>query len=96
MPTYLLPTGYSVYELTKINPKANCQRYYQVAYQPTLWSDHCLRRSWGRIGKKLRSKEQEFESETEALKWLIKLTKGKSKKGYLLLGEHSPSANTEG
>ena len=34
----------------RIDHAANCARFYTLAWQPDLWGDIALVRSWGRIG----------------------------------------------
>ena len=85
----LLPgiRGYSMYEFAKISLAENSRRFYQLAYQPSLWSPYCVVRTWGRLGsKKPRSLVHEFEDEDSARKWLTRQLARRLKRGYLLLG----------
>jgi predicted DNA-binding WGR domain protein len=78
---------YAVYEFALIDPAANSRRYYQLAYQPSLWSPYCVIRTWGRLGsRKLRSLAYEFEDEASAQKWLTGQLTRRLKRGYQLLG----------
>ena len=77
-------TGYAVYQFTKVEPASNCYRFYQLVYQPSLWSKHCVYRSWGRIGKKLRTLEQEFDNQEEALQYIKRSLARRLRKGYAL------------
>jgi predicted DNA-binding WGR domain protein len=78
---------YAVYEFTLIDPTANTRRYYQLAYQPSLWSPYCVIRIWGRLGsRRLRSLAHEFEDEARAQKWLTRQLTRRLKRGYQLLG----------
>ena len=38
--------------LSRINPEANCFRFYEIAIEPNLFGDHALVIHWGRIGKR--------------------------------------------
>jgi len=79
--------GYSVFDFAKISPAENSRRFYQLAYQPSLWSPYCVVRTWGRLGsKKPRSLALEFEDEESARKWLTRQLARRLKRGYLLLG----------
>ncbi len=78
---------YTVYEFALIDPAINSRRYYQLAYQPSLWSPYCVIRTWGRLGsRKLRSLAYEFEDEASAQKWLTRQLTRRLKRGYQLLG----------
>jgi len=79
--------GYIVFEFAKISLAENSRRFYQLAYQPSLWSPYCVVRTWGRLGsKKPRSLVHEFEDEDSARKWLTRQLARRLKRGYLLLG----------
>lgn len=78
--------GYAVFEFARIDLAANSRRYYQLAYQPSLWSPYCVIRTWGRLGsRKLRSLPYEFEDEDSARKWLTRQLNRRLKRGYLIL-----------
>lgn len=34
----------------RVDPAQNCERFYVLAWQPLLWGELALVRSWGRIG----------------------------------------------
>ena len=78
-----LSENYAIYRFTKVGPPTNCRRSYVMAYQPGLFSEHCLERTWGRIGsQKMRWLHQEFDSRQEALAALHKAVKRRLKRGY--------------
>jgi len=75
--------GYATYHFTKKEPVKNCHRFYELSYQPGLWSQHCLQRTWGRIGSMRPSNLcEEFEDAEAALKALKVSVSRRLKRGY--------------
>jgi len=75
--------AYATYYFTKQEPVANCYRFYQLTYQPGLWSQHCLQRTWGRIGSMRPSNLcEEFEDAEAARKALKVSVSRRLKRGY--------------
>jgi predicted DNA-binding WGR domain protein len=48
-----------------VEPKRNCFRQYVIAECKTLFEEHALFISWGRIGKAPRTRTEVFASESE-------------------------------
>ncbi len=79
------PIGYSTFEFIKDDSSKNCHRSYRITHQPGLWSEHVIRRSWGRRGnKKFLFIDQVFDSKELALQFIKILVIKRLKRGYRL------------
>lgn len=68
--------------LKHINPDENMYRYYQLDLKEDLLGWWVIRK-YGRIGKKLRIRHDQYATEKEARSALTKLEHLKRKKGYI-------------
>ncbi|PPQ33152.1 hypothetical protein CCR94_02635 [Rhodoblastus sphagnicola] len=70
--------------LERIDASRNMWRYYELELHPTLFGEHALVRTWGRIGAPGRSKIMTF-SELDAAKRAFKrLEASKRRRGYFV------------
>jgi len=73
--------------LSRINPEANCFRFYEIAIEPNLFGDHALVIHWGRIGKRgntrIASTGELDLIETKARR----LERQKVRRGYTLVAQ---------
>lgn len=70
--------------LHKVNPEANCRRFYRVAVESSLFDEITLTRAWGRIGGKRRQlAPTAYSDQKAATKAAEKIIREKVKKGYI-------------
>ena len=68
--------------LERIDAARNMWRYYELAVCPTLFGEHAVVRTWGRIGAPGRSKIATFAELDEARRALKRLEASKRRRGY--------------
>jgi len=69
--------------LERIDASRNMWRYYQLAVHPTLFGEHALVRSWGRIGAPGRRKIMTFCELDAARRAFKRLEAAKRRRGYV-------------
>lgn len=75
--------GFGLCELAQVNPERNRRRYYCILLQPGLF-DISLQRQWGRLGsKKLRVRDESFDSMDLAMQRANRLYRERLRRGYL-------------
>lgn len=74
--------------LARIDPEANCFRFYQVGIEPNLFGDHSLVIHWGRLGRRGRTRIAASGPLEHVAAIADRIERQKVKKGY----EHSPLA----
>jgi len=60
----------------------NMARYYVMEISGTLFGATCLKRTWGRIGKRGQGKVHLFEREEEAVDLFLDIMRQKRARGY--------------
>lgn len=68
--------------LERIDAARNMWRYYDLAVHPTLFGEHALVRTWGRIGAAGQRKIMTFANLDEATRALKRLEAVKRRRGY--------------
>lgn len=74
--------GYARCQMIKINPMLNQKRIYFLEIQQGLFHFIVIR-AWGRIGQKVRCKEEWYEDMEIAIKQANRIYIQKAKKGYI-------------
>ena len=69
--------------LTRVEPIANMERYYDLAVAPDLFGGFALTRSWGRIERSCRVRVELHDSEADALAALDLWRARKQRRGGL-------------
>lgn len=77
----MIAQPYHVY-VERSEASKNMARYYAMEISDTLFGEACLTRTWGRIGRRGRSKMQHFESKEKAVDLFLDLMRQKRKRGY--------------
>lgn len=72
---------YRIY-IERTDQQKNMARFYSLAIEKTLFGEICLRRRWGRIGTRGQELAHYFESEEEAVRLFLDLTRRKRSRGY--------------
>ena len=57
-------------------------RFYIVAIEQSLFGDHAVVRSWGRIGTKGRSLIELYQGQEQARERQVRLIRAKQRRGY--------------
>ena len=70
--------------LTRTDPEANTNRFYNLTLAPTLFNGWSVVREWGRIGQGGTVKIDQFDTEEAAQTRMDWLKRQKLKKGYKL------------
>jgi predicted DNA-binding WGR domain protein len=65
-----------------IDPTRNRFRFYTLTWQPGLWDEVSLVRSWGRIGKRGRSCSHIFNDQNDGRKEAARLVTRRLQRGY--------------
>jgi len=68
--------------LEKIDPDANCARFYEVALAQTLFGEVALLRRWGRIGTHGQSLQETHPDSGTAEAAAARLIARKQRRGY--------------
>lgn len=68
--------------LKLIDPKRNCFRQYTITECKTLFEEHALLISWGRIGKAPRTRCEVFASENDRARRRAQLLAARRAHGY--------------
>lgn len=68
--------------LEKIDPDANCARFYEVALMQTLFGEVSLLRRWGRIGTHGQSLHETHPDSATAETAAARLIARKLRRGY--------------
>jgi predicted DNA-binding WGR domain protein len=74
--------------LERIDAARNMWRYYELALQPTLFGEHALVRTWGRIGTSGQRKTMTFSELGEAKRAFNRLEASKRRRGYCDVQSH--------
>jgi predicted DNA-binding WGR domain protein len=77
----MIAQPYHIY-IERTEPAKNMARYYALEISGTLFGEACLTRTWGRIGRRGRSKMHLFENEQKAVDLFLDLMRQKRKRGY--------------
>jgi len=67
----------------RIDPSLNIARFYELSVQPTLFGEHSLLRSWGRIGSRGRSLIETHTDADGAQGAFRRQTERRQRRGYL-------------
>src|SRR5438105_838670 len=70
---------------TSIDPRANRQRFYVLTWQPTLFGDGALVKTWGRLGTDGRSRTVFWGERQEAQPLIAQLLRRRSQHGYAVV-----------
>ena len=68
--------------LERVEPAANCQRYYVLSVSASLFGDAALTREWGRIGRRGGSTINLYADDGAAREALVTWLRRKQKRGY--------------
>src|SRR4051812_19908070 len=69
--------------LYRRDPARNMHRYYQLDIQPDLFSNWCVIRQWGRIGRSGQMRSDPFPTPDTALAAPERQRRVKERKGYM-------------
>ena len=69
--------------LTRVEPAANMERFYDLEVAPDLFGGYALTRSWGRIGRSCTTWVELHETEAAALAALHAWRDRKRRRGYV-------------
>ncbi|MGA8055725.1 MAG: WGR domain-containing protein [Burkholderiales bacterium] len=70
-------------DLRRIDPAANCFRFYRLALWPDLFGGASVVRHWGRIGTRGRQQLNPYPSPEAAARMLERLHRQKLRRGYV-------------
>jgi len=74
--------GFGLCEMAQVDPERNRRRYYCIMLQPGLF-EISLQRQWGRLGsKKLRVRDESFDSLESAVLRANRLYRERLQRGY--------------
>lgn len=68
--------------LTRVDPKRNMARFYELHLQPTLFGETSLMRRWGRIGCEGRALVETHATDEAASEALARWRRRKERRGY--------------
>lgn len=68
--------------LTRVDPKRNMARFYELSLQPTLFGETSLVRRWGRIGREGRALVETHATDEAAVEALARWRRRKERRGY--------------
>jgi predicted DNA-binding WGR domain protein len=71
--------------LVSIDPAKNRYRRYRITWQPTLWGEGALVRSWGRRGSIGRSQRTVYPDQASAQQAFQRLLRLRLRHGYHVL-----------
>jgi predicted DNA-binding WGR domain protein len=71
---------------TSIDPAQNRYRFYTLTWQPGLWEEVSLVRSWGRIGRRGRCCVRIYASRADAQADIFRLIRHRLRRGYERVG----------
>jgi predicted DNA-binding WGR domain protein len=81
--------GFRAYaRFVSVDPLTNRYRFSSLTWQPMLFGDGCLVRSWGRIGTKGRSVENVFPDRASAQELVDQSVKRRLRRGYQVMDVH--------
>lgn len=72
--------------LRRVEPERNMYRFYGLSFQPTLFGEVSLTRSWGRIGTCGQSLIQTYDDPDAARRAFERLVRQKRARGYAEAG----------
>ena len=68
--------------LERVEPEADCYRFYAVQVMPTLFGEWALVREWGRMGQGGRVQDSVFDTEAKAVQAGMGVVGAKVRRGY--------------
>ncbi len=68
--------------LKRVDPVRNMNRFYHLSVEPTLFGGFAVRRTWGRLGTRGRTRLDLFADASSALAHQQKLAAQKHRRGY--------------
>ncbi|MUZ74445.1 WGR domain-containing protein [Agrobacterium vitis] len=85
----MIAQPYHLY-IERTDASKNMARYYAMEISPTLFGEACLTRTWGRIGKRGRTKIHHFARERDAVLLFLDLLRQKRARGYVAVTLPAP------
>lgn len=82
--------------LTRVDPKRNMARFYELSLQPTLFGETNLIRRWGRIGREGRALVETHATDEAAGEELERWRRRKERRGYAPSVGSIRSTDTDG
>jgi predicted DNA-binding WGR domain protein len=80
------PDGFTHVMFDKIDPASNAQRYYLVAWLPTLFADGAVVLCWGRKGVSQRVRVLNYPSLSAAWPAVRAVIRARIRHGYRVVG----------
>lgn len=69
-----------------VDPTKNRRRFYTLAWQPGLWGEATLVRTWGRLGRRGRSLAKTYAGQESAEEEIGHLIRRRLQHGYWVVG----------
>jgi predicted DNA-binding WGR domain protein len=79
------PAEFTAVELMRIDPPANARRYYRIAWEPTLFDEYAVTRTYGRRGVWRRTRTIPFPTLEAAWPLIRASIKARLRHGYIVV-----------